>query len=35
MSEYSPEQLEEALHNLERNIMEMHSQAITMVFFES
>lgn len=33
MSEYSPEQLAEALQNMEQNIMEMHSQAVVSVFF--
>ena len=31
MSEYSPEQLAEALQNMEQNIMEMHSQAVVSV----
>lgn len=32
MSEYSPEQLAEALQSMEQNIIEMHSQAVVSVF---
>lgn len=32
MSDYSPEQLAEALQSMDQNIMEMHSQAIVTVF---
>ena len=34
MSDYSPEQLQEALDNLDQNIMESHSVAITTVFYK-